>query len=152
MDGMGDDFILPKKPEVIKPALEFYSGDLEGWVKFVKGVRDRLPKHGRVFHPEVNELYRRIEIRLTQQERRERLDRAVNMALRKRIISDAVEEKKRYANRCTQAWKLRRDHMLKTASQQCATGKVSVEEREGLLKEFWLHIDEEIANGELPKL
>lgn len=41
--------------------------------------------------------------------------------------------------------------MLKVASKQSKTGRVSESERERLSKEFWAHVDAEIQNGELPK-
>ena len=151
MEEMGDSFVLPREHVVVKPALEFYAGDLEGWVKFVRGIRDRLPMAGRQYHKGVNELYRKLEIRLTQQERRERLDRAVTVAVKKKYIEDDYQEKLRYARRCTQVWKMRRDNMLKVAAGTTKTGKVSLGEREQLLEEFWSNINEEIQTGEIPK-
>ena len=150
-EDMGDKFVLPKQYELIKPVLETYYHDLAGWVKFVRGVRDRLPVSGRKYHPEVQELYRTLEIRLMQQTRRERLDKAVAMAVRRKMIESTYDEKMRYARRCTQAWKVRRDNMLTVASKQTSKGRLSVEEREELLAEFWAGIDAEIDNGELPK-
>jgi len=151
MAELGDEFILPKKYEIVKPVLEYYSDDLEGWVKFVRGVRDRLPMSGRQYHPGVNALLRKLEIRLTQQKRRDRLDSAVTMAVRKSIIESNYDAKVRYAKRCTQAWKMRRDTMLKNAAMSAKTNRLSVAERELLLSEFWQNIEAEIQNGELPK-
>lgn len=151
VEELGDDFILPKDHVIIKPILEYYSGDLPGWLKFVKGVRDRLPMAGRKFHEGVNDLYRTLEVRLTQQERRERLDRAVATAVAKKLISNDTTEKIRYARRCTQSWKMRRENLLKVTASQTGNNRLSVAERETLLHEFWQQIDEEIYNGELPK-
>lgn len=151
MAELGAEFILPKKYELIKPALEYYANDLEGWVKFVRGVRDRLPRVGRQYHPGVNALLRKLEIRLTQQLRRDRLDTAVAMAVRKGLIEGDYETKVRYAKRCTQAWKLKRETMLKNAAMSTKSNRLSVAERELLLAEFWHNIEAEIQNGELPK-
>lgn len=148
---MGSNFVLPREHILVKPALDYYVGDLAGWVKFVKGVRDRLPMDGRQYHSGVQEFFRKLEVRLTQQERRERLDAALTKAISKRIIPDDYDSKVRYARRCTQSWKLRRDNMLKSASASTKTGRLSVAERETLLAEFWSNVDAEIANGELPK-
>jgi len=147
----GDNFRLPKEHVLVKPLLEYYADDLEGWVKFVKGVRDRLPQVGRKFHPEVNELYRKLDIRLTQQERRERLDRAVAVALRKKLIADEYMDKMQYSRRCTQEWRLRRERILTAASKVTKGGRTSMADREVLLTEFWATIDAEIDNGEVPK-
>lgn len=148
---LGDHFILPREHKMILPVLETYVNDLPGWVKFVKGVRDRLPIDGRKFHGGMQELYRTLEVRLTQQQRRERLDAAVAMALKKRLITDDYDSKVRYARRCTQAWKLRRDNMLKVAAAQAKSGRLNAVEREDMLAEFWQGIEQEIQNGELPK-
>lgn len=151
LEAMGDSFVLPREHVLVKPALEFYAGDLAGWVKFVKGVRDRLPVSGRQYHKGMNELYRKLEIRLTQQERRERLTRAVDMALRKGMVENNYDAKMVYARRCTKAWQTRRDNMLALAAKQTQTGRLSAAEGAELRDEFWQRIDEEIANGELPK-
>lgn len=151
MEEMGADFLLPRNHIIVRPILEYYAGDLKGWVKFVKGVRDRLPVEGRKFHEGVHEFYRTLLVRLTQIERRERLDAAVAMALRKRMIEDTYDEKMRYSRRCTQVWKLRKDNLLKQHAASTKKGVLSLEEREELLAEFWTQVGDEIANGELPK-
>ena len=151
MEEMGAHFVLPKEHQVVKPALEFYAGDLAGWVRFVKSVRDRLPKAGRGFHVEVNELYRKLSTRLKQQERRERLTRAVDTALRKQLIDDDYETKMRYARRCTKSWELRKENLLANGAKTAKGGRLSVEDRRVMLDEFWRNVDAEIQNGELPK-
>jgi hypothetical protein len=151
METMGDTFILPKEHAMVKPVLEQYAGDLSGWVKFVKNVRDRLPVTGRQFHEGVQELYRTLVVRKTQIERRARLDAAVSVAVQKKLITNDYVTKQNYANRCTQVWKLRRDKMLEIAAKQCRTGRLSVDERETMLEEFWSNVTEEIENGEVPK-
>jgi len=146
---MGSSFILPKEHEIVKPVLDYYTGDLAGWVKFVKGVRDRLPVDGRKFHAGVHEFYRKLEIRHVQMERRSRLDAALEVSLRKKLIPNTYEDKMRYTRRCTQVWKQRKDNLLKLHTPK--TGRITVEEREELLDEFWKMIDTEIQNGEVPK-
>lgn len=151
MERKGDRFILPKDHIIVKPVLEYYHGDLKGWVKFVKSVRDRLPVDGRKFHEGVHDIYRTVLIRLTQVERRARLDAAVTMAVKKKLIENTYDEKMRYSRRCTQAWKLRKDNLLTQHAKQTKKGVLSVEEREELLVDFWNNIAAEIDNGELPK-
>ena len=151
MQEAGTEFRLPKEHIVVKVLLEYYAEDLGGWVKFVRGVRDRLPMVGRSYHPGVNKVYRTLETRYVQVVRRKRIDAAVAQAVKKRLIEDDYASKVAYSNKCVQAWKLRRDNMLKMAANQTKSGRLSVEEREGMLEEFWLHVDEETRNGELPK-
>lgn len=147
---LGSAFVLPQQYAQLKPIIDYYAGDLPGWVKFVRGIRDSLPKDGRTFHTDMHDLYRTLEVRLTQQERRDRLDSAVQAAVRKGIIPDEPSEKLRYSRRCTQHWKLRRDALLKAHAAATGKKRLSMEERDDLLTQFWTEIQEEISIGVLP--
>jgi hypothetical protein len=147
----GDRFILPSDHALVKPVLETYRNDLAGWVKFVKGIRDRLPVDGRKFHAGVHDLYRTLLVRLTQHERRVRLDAAVAKAVQKGMIENEFEAKMRYSRRCTQVWKQRKDNLLRQHAKSSKKGVLSVEERDGILEQYWQLVNEEIEHGELPK-
>lgn len=150
LEEMGKDFILPKEHAVVRPLLEYYAGDLAGWVKFIRGIRDALPPRSKQ-QQGIHTFYRTILIRLTQQERRVRLDSAVAAAVRKKIIPNDYDTKVRYARKCTQYWMRRRMALLEAHRRETGTGRLSLEEREGLLTEFWSNVDAEIQQGELPK-
>lgn len=145
-----EKYVLPREQVFFQAILDYYVDDLAGWVKFVTNVRDRLPERGDA-RRDVQALLRTLDVRLTQQVRRERISRAVAMAIRKAMVKDVYDDKIRYGRRCVQSWKLRRETLLKSLRDRTATGRVSVEEREEALAEFWQGIDEEIDRGELPK-
>lgn len=145
-----EDFILPKEHVLVKPLLEFYVGDLDGWKKFVRIVRDRLPQ-GSDERRAVQELYKVLEVRAIQRRNRILIDAATDVAIRKGLLDPTWESKQRYAKRCIQAWKARKDNMLKTVRSQSPTGRVSADHREKLLKEYWTMVSEEVNNGEVPK-
>ena len=147
---MGDSFILPADHAVVKPVLEFYKGDLDGWVKFVKGTRDRLEKGTAEFN-DVHEFYKKLNVRAIQRRTRAVIDVATDVALKKGLIEDNWMAKQHYARRCVQAWKLRKDFMQDEVRRTAPKGRISVDHREQLLKDFWARIAEEVNNGEVPK-
>lgn len=151
METKGDQFILPREHAAVKPVLEYYAGDLEGWVRFVDSIRLRLPKDGRRYHVGVSKLYRVLETRLIQQQRRERLTRAINMAVAKGLIKNEYEDKQRYARRCVVTWQNRKELLLKNLALTAPGTRLHTDDRATALDEFWATVDAEIDNGELPK-
>lgn len=147
---MGDDFILPREHAALKTPIEHFAGELAAWVEFVKSVRDDLPAKSAA-RADVHDLYRMLLVRVTQQDRRARIDSAVNGAVKKGLIKNEYDTKMRYARKCVQLWTVRRMSMLKVHRQETETGRLSSAEREELLEQFWKQIDKEIKQGELPK-
>lgn len=149
MDRLGDSFVLPAEHHLVKPILEYYAGDLPGWVKYVRGVRDRMPLG--TGKNNVHEFFRTIVTRQVQRERRERVNSAVEKALRLGLIEDTPDVKARYARRCDARWKLRRLGLLDALRRKTAKGRVSEAERAEALDAFWNEVDHEISRGELPE-
>lgn len=147
---MGDSFILPAEHAIVKPVLEFYKGDLDGWVKFVKGTRDKLNKQSDEFRA-IQDFYKVLNVRAIQRRTRAVIDVATEVALKKGLIEDNWMAKQHYARRCVQAWKLRKDFMQDEVRRTAPKGRISVDHREALLKDFWAMIAEEVNNGEVPK-
>lgn len=147
---MGDSFILPAEHAIVKPVLEFYKGDLDGWVKFVKGTRDRLDKHSDEFKG-IHEFYKVLNVRAIQRRTRAVIDVATEVARLKGLIADNWMVKQHYARRCVQAWKLRKDQLMDEVRRTAPKGRISQDHREALLKDFWAMIAEEVNNGEVPK-
>lgn len=150
MGKLGSEFVLPKQHEVLLPILEYYAGDLPGWVAYVKSIRDNMDR-GTDRWRAVYELYRTLEVRNVQRERRERLNAAVDMAVRLGWVQPDFESKRRYANRCTNEWARMRTSLLDSVRSRTAKGRISEEERAELLERFWSEIDEFIQAGELPR-
>ena len=143
-------FELPAAHAWLKPILEYYTDDLDGWVKFLKNVRDRLePKSDD--YKAVYEFYKVINVRAIQRRTRALIDVATNIAVRKGYLEDTWDAKQRYAKRCVQAWKLRKDTLLTNIRKASPTGRVSVHHREEVLAEFWDKLADEVNRGEVPK-
>jgi hypothetical protein len=146
----GDEFVLTANDTWLLPMLEFYTEDLEGWMNFVKNVRDRLEPRSPEFVG-VNDFYKVVNVRFIQRRTRAILDVAVDLATRKGMIDQSWTAKQLYAKRCIQSWKMRKDNMLNAVRKTSKTGRVSLSHREELLKEFWDMIADEVNNGEIPK-
>lgn len=149
MEAMGDDFVLPRDHLLVKPILDYYHNDLTGFTRYVKRVRDgMMPKSES--KKNVHEVYRRLLIRLTQQERRVRLDFAANIAIQKALIPDDYHARLRYNERCTAVWGKRKENLLRTVRSETPGKRISTDHREQLLASFWKTIRQELDNGEVP--
>lgn len=146
MSKMGDRFILPREHVEVLPVLEYYGNDNEGWCRYVRSIRDMLPKGARL--NDVQEVFRTIEIRRVQNSRRERLDAAIKKAIELRKIKDDPAEKRAYADHCTKEWIRQRTAML--LEIRGSNGRVNEDERAVALEKFWSAIDQGITEGEIP--
>lgn len=137
-------FVLPKQHALIHPLVEAYAKDLEGFVNYLIGVRDSLDRRSSAYR-EVHALYRKINGRLVQQQRRERTSRAVAKATE--LYGEATyQQKQQWAAKMEHEWAKRRITFLEAARR--GGGRVPQDEMNELLAEFWNDIDTEIYNGE----
>jgi hypothetical protein len=147
---LGDAFVLPKDHVLVAPILEFYVGDLDGWLKFIKGVRDRLPR-GSTEHLAVRDFYKTVYTRAIQRKTRRLLDLAISVALKRGILEDEANAKVRYTKRCIQSWTQRRQAALKSARSSSPTGAINIDHKSDVISEFWDSIEEELNHGECIK-
>lgn len=151
----GSMYELSARHAWIKPILEFYTQDLEGWLKFVKSVRNKLApaKRGDLLTDEylaVQAFYKVLQVRWIQRRTRAITDVAVDLAVSKGLIEDNWVSKQRYMKRCVQFWKARKDAMLDAVRKASPTKRVSVDHREELLALFWDQTATEVNNGDIP--
>ncbi len=147
----GDMYELSSTYAWLKPLLEFYTEDLEGWVKFIKNVRDKLPRKSAEY-ADVRDFHKVVNVRNIQRRTRAMIDVATQLAIRtKKLKADDYHAKLIYAKRCVQAWGKRRDQMLQAIRDASPTGRVSVDHREELLAEFWDRIAREVNEGVIPE-
>lgn len=146
----GDMYELSRNYAWMQPVLEFYTYDLEGWVKFVRKVRDKMERRSKN-HMETAAFSKMLLIRSIQRRTRAILDVAVNMAVRKGLIPDERMAKERYQKRCVQSWKQRRDNLLKMVRASSKTKRISRDELETVVADFWETVASEVNNGEVPK-
>lgn len=147
---MPEAFVLPKDHGALRPILEYFAGDLPGWVKYVKSVLDSI-EHSDPRWSEVYALHRLVLTRLAQRVIRDRCDAALASALRQKLIHNTADATLKYAVRCKQTWTRARMDMLDELRRKTAKGRVSAEERAEALEAFWKSVDDDIANGDVPK-
>lgn len=145
------EFILPREHARLKPLIEIYAHDLHGFVRYILGVRDSYT-HDTAAYADLHKLYRTVSTRLLQQERRHRLNAAVDKALALRGAPASFHTRATWARRMEQEWGRRRLEQMKGYRDKTKRNRLSVDERTEVLDEFWSEIDNEIARGELPPM
>lgn len=134
-----EHFVLPKAFAALAPVIEEYADNFGGFVQYVQGIRDSLPPKSQA-SKDAQVVYRKVVVRYVQQQRRERVDRAMKKA--QELYGDAPFQTRL-------AWMAKLEHVwAKRRLEYLARKKMSREERAEALEEFWDMIDEEIEAGE----
>lgn len=141
-------FLLPREHAFLKPLIEAYAHDLEGFTRYVMGVRDSVEKGSGAWE-RLQTLYRRLGGRLTQQLRRERSDRAIAKAEELYGKAD-FHTRLKWVSDLEHSWAQRRLDFLADARARTENDRLSSDDRAEVLAEFWCIIDTEIYNGEVP--
>jgi len=143
-----ETFLLPKAHEFLKPLIESYALNLEGFTQYLIGLRDCFDRRSTQF-TQIQAIYRRVNGRYVQQQRRERITRAV-------IKAEELHGEVTYRERMVwmadieHEWAQRRLAWLELQRERLKTERLSVEIRTELLLEFWDMIDTEIYEGNIP--
>lgn len=145
---MGRNFMLPDEHSILQPLIDRYGKNFSKFVQYVKDVRDTVPPKSSNYIA-LHELYRMLEVRLVQQQRRERARKALNW-LEKNHPKLSFEQKQKWVRKLEQQWGRERMQTLDMARRKTARGRVSTEEREEVLEEFWAEVDERVEKGDLP--
>lgn len=147
-DKIGNQLILPKEHSFAKPVVECFAGDPASYARWLKKVRDEMHKCGA--RMDLNSLFRKVEVRGIQRERRAREDAAVMTAVRNNLIINTPTERQRYHRRLVLEWGKRRYAVLDEARRSTKGGRLTLDEQSEVLARFWAAVDEEIAAGDLP--
>lgn len=141
-------FLLPKAHEFLKPLIEAYSNNLEGFTQFVLEIRDSFDRRSLQF-VKVQAIYRRLNGRYVQQSRRERMARAI---IKAEALYGEIPYTKRMQWMAEQEhiWAQRRLAFLEQQRKRLKQERLSTELRTEMLLEFWDIIDTEIYEGNLP--
>lgn len=149
VERMGRQFRIPEEHSVLEPIIERYSRNFPRFVSYVRELRDTVQPRSASYIA-LHELYRMLEVRLVQQQRRDRARRALAW-LEAKHPKLSSEQKLRWVRKLEQQWGKRRMAAMDHARRKTLRGRLSTTEREGLLAEFWQEIDQEVEKGELPQ-
>lgn len=145
----GRRFVLPAEHAELESLIEQYAGRFPQFVDYVRRLRDTVAPKSNLYIS-LHELYRMLDVRLIQQQRRDRARRALDL-YESRNPKATWEDKIKWLRKLEQSWGRRRMAFLDDRRRKTAEGRLSTEEREELLAEFWEGIDKEIKEGKIPQ-
>lgn len=143
-----ETFLLPKAHEFLKPLIESYALNLDGFTQYLVGLRDSFDRRSSQF-TQIQAVYRRVNGRYVQQQRRERIGRAVAKA-EELYGTVHYQERVFWMARVEHEWAQRRIAFLEQQRRRIGEPRLSVDIRTELLLEFWDGIDTEIYEGNIP--
>lgn len=140
--------VLPRAHEFLRPLIEGYARDLEGFADYILELRDQFARSSSQFK-DIQAVYRRLNGRWVQQQRRERMLRAVDKA---ESLNGEIPFTKRmqWMAELEHDWAQRRLAFLEQQRKRLKMERMSTELRTGFLLEFWDIIDTEIYEGDIP--
>lgn len=141
-------FLLPKTHEILKPLIEAYALNTDGFVQYLVGIRDSFSKQDLAWE-QVQTIYRRVNGRYVQQQRRERSKRAIEKAEALYGPTD-YHTRLKWVSDLEHSWAKRRLLFLDKHRGSHAADRIDTETRAELLLEFWEIIDTEIHEGKMP--
>ena len=141
-------FLLPKAHEFLKPLVEAYAHNLEGFTQYLLELRDNFDRRSLQF-VEVQAIYRRLNGRFVQQSRRDRMARAIIKA--DTLFGEiAYTKRMQWMAELEHVWAQRRLAFLEQQRKRLKQDRLSTELRTEMLLEFWDIIDTEIYEGNIP--
>jgi len=144
-----DMFLLPRAHEFLKPLVEAYAADTEGFTHYLIYLRDSFSKSDLAWE-HVQSIYRKINGRYVQQIRRERANRACEKAEELYGPTD-YHSRLQWVADLEHSWAQRRLAYLEAHRNGRKSGRLDVETRAEILAEFWVAVDAEIKEGrEIP--
>jgi hypothetical protein len=143
-----ETFILPKAHEFLKPLIESYALNIDGFTLYLVELRDSFDRRSSQY-TQIQAVYRRVNGRYVQQLRRERMGRAVAQA-EKLYGEIPYQERIQWIAKLEHEWAQRRIAFLEQQRRRVGEPCLPVEIRTELLLEFWGTIDTEIYEGQIP--
>jgi hypothetical protein len=141
-------FLLPRAHEFLKPLIESYADNTEGFIEYLTGLRDCFDRGTRQFS-DIQSVYRRVNGRHVQQTRRERINRAVSKA--EELYGEIpFTHRMRWMAELEHEWAQRRLMFLEVQRERLKQERLSSEQRTEYLLEFWDAIDTEIYEEKVP--
>jgi hypothetical protein len=141
------NFRVPTEHKKLTPVINKFHNDQGGFVKFVRDVRDHAPKEG---YKGLNELFRRVQSRYVQHERRRRLNLGVSLIEADIGKQFTFGQKQSVAMWLEQVWGKERTNRLEEARKSISKGRLSSDERADICDVFWTDIDDRLANNLVP--
>jgi hypothetical protein len=143
-----DMLALPTEHKFLKPLVRTFARDIEGFVSYIVYLRDTYGSK-ELAYKNIQTVYRKVNGRYIQQQRRARMDRAINKATELFGHIPYVYRMAWMAD-LEHRWAQRRLDFLEGHRAAYKSDRLPSEDRVELLIEFWNEIDTEINEGNLP--
>ena len=141
-------FLLPKAHEFLDPLITGFATDLDGFLQYLTELRDRYDRGSQQFE-DTQAVYRRLNGRYVQQQRRQRMSRAVAKA--EELYGEIpYPARMQWMADLEHSWAQRRLAFLEAQRTRLKQDRLETELRTEYLLEFWDIIDTEIHKGEVP--
>lgn len=141
-------FVLPSAHGFMKPLIESYALNLDGFTQYLAGLRESFDRQSTAFR-DIQAIYRRVNGRYVQQVRRERMGRAIAKA-EEMWGEIPYTQRIQWMADLEHEWARRRLAFLEIQRKRIGEERIDVDTRTELLAEFWNDIDTEIFEGRLP--
>jgi len=145
---MPDSFVLPADHVILKPIIEAFAANTSAFAQYIKTLRDASDSHD---YDELHDLYRTIDMRSLQAERRSRIRKAVALLMPE--FSRALERELTYEEQLKMArfiehrWGAMRLAHLDQERRKHNSKRLPAEERATSLSQFWKSIETALDNG-----
>lgn len=146
-----ESFVLPAEHAVLKPIIESFASDTGAFAKYIRALRDA--NDGAAFD-DLHDLYRTVDMRALQAERRARIRKAVLLLVP--MMERAIEREMPYEDHLQAArfvegrWGMMRLDHLAAERRLRNTKRLPTEERSIALERFWGDIDRALEEGHVP--
>lgn len=140
-----DDLQLPPEYKILQPVVNKYRKDLPGFTQYLRELRDELPNRSGEWR-EVQLVYRKVNTRLIQRQRRE----LTNMALEKNLVKYGqvkFQERLKWISRLEALWAKKRILFLEEMRAEGKNPHIKIEELNEILTEFWKNVKTDIEAG-----
>jgi len=144
-------YVLPNLYGWMRPAIEIYGNDPEGYLDFVRSVVDHFPKRSDE-RANLKPPLRKAESWVDQLIRRRRVALAQDAYEKAHGPFADNDEKKLYGLRIFALWKLQRQNILAKLVRTSESGRSSAEDRRDACTAHWEKIEKELAQGTVPNI
>lgn len=140
-------FRIPQEHAQLMPIIEAYYNKLGDFVGFVRDLRDAVTKDQ---YADMHEMFRRVQSRHVQIERRRRLARAIHLIEENLHLTFNYEQKKSVETWLERYWGLERTSRLNDVREASINHRLSTEERAEICDLFWADLDNKLKHNIVP--
>lgn len=142
---------IPKDDAFAKPVVEAFAGDTLGYVKWLRKLTNTYLVRGSAPAMLIGEVCKSAQSRGINRRKRLLETEAIRHAVNKGMIKDVSLEKLRYKKRVSEWIKKEYKLRLDAARRSAKGGRISNEDREELVGEFWDELLQSFSAGDIPE-